>query len=338
MNILFTCAGRRNYLINYFKEALEGQGLVIAADMLRTAPAMVAANKAFVVPSVYDDSYVERILEICVNEKVDVVVSLNDLELPILSGSFSRFKLVSTMLLISNENVIDTCFDKIKTIELASSIGILTPKTFTSFKEAKDAIDEGILTFPLVVKPRWGSASMGLEFPDSIKELELAFELLSLRIHKTMLGKASAQDIDRAILIQEKIQGIEYGLDILNDFNGKTEQVYVKEKLAMRSGETDKAILRNHNELENIGFVIGNKLGHIGNLDCDIFESDGKYYLIELNPRFGGGYPFTHMSGGNYVAAIVAWLKGERYDFSNFKKDYDYIYAKSESIIGIGNV
>ena len=95
-------------------------------------------------------------------------------------------------------------------------------------------------------------------------------------------------------------------------------------------------MFRNIPDLEETGFRIGEALGHICNLDCDIFESGGRFYLLEMNPRFGGGYPFSHMAGANYPAAIVAWLEGRDFDFSQFNKEYDQPFAKFDSLIRVG--
>ena len=104
--------------------------------------------------------------------------------------------------------------------------------------------------------------------------VNLAYGLASLKISHSILAEASKQDQEKSVLIQQMIPGTEYGLDILNDFTGRTVQVYVKEKLAMRAGETDKSVLRDRPELEEIGWQVGQSLGHIGNVDCDIFEKD----------------------------------------------------------------
>jgi carbamoyl-phosphate synthase large subunit len=335
MNILFTCAGRRNYLLNFFKEELKGEGLVMAADMQLFAPAMAVADKKFILEAVYAEGYIDSLLKICTENKVNALISLNDLELPLLSARKVEFEKIGTKVIVADMSAIDIAFDKKKTVEFANSIGVKTPKTFTNFNDALKALEKGDLSFPLVVKPRWGSASIGLEFPTNQEELELVYRLLSLRLSRTMLAEASKSDFNNAILIQEKIDGIEYGVDVLNDFEGNTQQVYVKEKLAMRAGETDKSALRNKPEIEDMGFMIGNALKHIGNLDCDVFENDGEYYLLELNPRFGGGYPFTHYSGGNYVKAIISWLKGDEFDFSTFQRRYDAIFSKCDTLIQV---
>lgn len=335
MNILFTCAGRRNYLIEYFKNIIGESGKVIAADMQLSAPSMAIADRAIVVPAVYDDDYISHILDICKKEKVDAVFSLNDLELPILSAAESAFKAMNVKVVISSDKVIDICFDKWNTVSFAQSIGLNIPKTYISLETAKEALSSGNLNFPLVVKPRWGSASIGIEFPIDMRELELAYELLTLRLFRSSLADASMNDTGHAILIQEKIEGTEYGVDVLNNFDGQPAQVYVKEKLAMRAGETDKSVLRNKPGIEEMGLKIGKELGHIGNLDCDIFEKDGKYYLLEMNPRFGGGYPFTHNAGGNYPAALVAWLEGKEFDFSTFTRNYDQVFSKCDTLIPV---
>jgi carbamoyl-phosphate synthase large subunit len=280
MNILFTCAGRRNYLLNFFKEELKGDGITIAADMQISAPAMAEADKKFIVSEIYSEGYIDVILDICKNENVNALISFNDLELPLLSKRKNEFDKLGVKLLVSDVDVINICFDKIKTVEFAKDIGVLTPKTYTSLTLAKEALITGDLKFPLVVKPRWGSASIGLEFPVNFQELDLSFELLKMRLSRTILAEASKIDLENAILIQEKIQGKEYGVDILNNFKAETIEVYVKEKLSMRAGETDKSVLRDKPEIRDMGFKIGKSLKHIANCDCDIFQADGKLYLL----------------------------------------------------------
>ena len=337
MNILFSCAGRRNYLLHYFKQALIYQGRIIATDMQSSAPALAVADKAYLVPGVYEVGYVDELLAICKKEGIRALISLNDLELPILAAEKEKFKAIGTNILISAQEVIDICFDKWRTHKFtnAHKFSFKCPSTYIDFEDAKKAINEGMLKFPLVLKPRWGSASIGIEFPESFKEMELAYELLRMKLDRSILANASRQDRERSILIQSKIQGTEFGLDVLNALTGSPVQVYVKEKLAMRAGETDKAVLRNRPDLESVGFEIGHALGHIGNLDVDVFESDGKFYLLEMNPRFGGGYPFSQMAGADYPAALVSWIEGRDFDFSSFKKVYDQPFSKCDTLIKI---
>ena len=164
MNILFTCAGRRNYLINYFKSALNGHGKVVAVDMQLSAPALVDADVAKVVPSIYDENYISSIIAIVQEQNINAIISLNDLELPILAENKEKLEILGVKVLISPENVIDICFDKWKTYHFFKENGINTPLTFINIATAKKALEKNELKFPLIVKPRWGSASASASF------------------------------------------------------------------------------------------------------------------------------------------------------------------------------
>lgn len=332
MNILFTCAGRRTYLLKYFKEQLGNEGKIIGADMQLTAPALSAADERVLVPAVYDEHYVDALLEICELHHVDVLISLNDLELPILAGKKSLFADIGVQVIVSSPDVIDICFDKLKTSQYVEKLGLKSPKTYPNLAQAQEAIESGELQFPVVIKPRWGSASIGIEFVDNAEDLEIVYKLIRRKIRRGILGEVSQHDED-FILIQESITGKEYGLDIINDLDGNNVAVTVKQKLAMRAGETDKATTVDNEELKHIGEVLGSNLRHIGNMDCDILEMDGKYYVLELNPRFGGGFPFSYEAGVNLPKAIIHWVKGEAFDNSELVPKYGLTFAKCDYLV-----
>ena len=335
MNILFTCAGRRNYLINYFKDALVGKGKVFATDMQLTAPALVDADVAIQVPAIYAETYIASLKAIIKEHSIDAVISLNDLELPILSQEKLAIEALGAKVIVSSEEVIKVAFDKWKTVNFLKTIGLKSPKTYIDLVEAKKAIQVGDLKFPLVIKPRWGSASIGIDFPENMEELELAYQLQKIRLGRTILAEASKEDFDHAILIQEKIPGAEYGMDVLNDFDGNYQGTFVRQKLSMRSGETDKAISVIDHRFEEVGRRIGEQLKHIGNLDCDVFEHQGELYVLELNPRFGGGYPFSHEAGMNTAAAYISWLEGGKGidGFNAYKKDI--MFSKCDRLLKV---
>ena len=336
MNILFTCAGRRTYLLKYFREQMGDKDKIIAADMQLTAPALSVADVRVMVPAVYDEHYVEALHQICEMHNVDVLISLNDLELPILAENKLSFENIGVNVLVSSSEVIDICFDKLKTADFITSIGLKSPKTYRNLESATQAILDGELKFPVVIKPRWGSASIGIEFVDNIDDLRIVYELIRRKTSKGMLGEVSQLD-DDFILIQEKITGKEYGLDIINDLEGNNVAVAVKQKLSMRAGETDKATTVDNPELHRIGEVIGRKLAHIGNLDCDILEMGGEYYILELNPRFGGGFPFSYEAGVNLPKAIINWIEGKDFDIRELEPVYGLTFAKCDYLVDMSS-
>ncbi len=334
MNILFTCAGRRTYLLKYFKENLSSVDKIIATDMQLSAPALQVADVRLQVPAVYAEDYVERTLDICREYKIDALISLNDLELPILAENKAQFEKLGVKVIVSSPEVIDICFDKYKTAQWVESIGLKSPKTYVCLADAKKALVDGEISFPLFMKPRWGSGSIGLESIADMEGLDIYYNLLMKKIKKTILATASVGD--EYIMIQEKLTGSEFGLDIMNDLNGNNVGVSVKQKLAMRAGETDKAITRDLPEVREMGRRIGENLEHIGNLDVDIMQrANGDYCVLELNPRFGGGFPFSYEAGVNLPKAIIEWIKGNTVNPSILQPEYGKMFAKNDYLMEI---
>ena len=184
------------------------------------------------------------------------------------------------------------------------------------------------------MKPRWGSGSIGLESIADMEELDTYYHLLMKKIKKTILATASVGD--EYIMIQEKLTGKEFGLDIMNDLEGNNVAVSVKQKLAMRAGETDKAITLDLPEVREIGKKIGSALKHIGNLDVDVMQNEkGEYCVLELNPRFGGGFPFSYEAGVNMPKAIIEWVKGNKVDAAILQPEYGKMFAKNDYLMEI---
>lgn len=334
MNILFTCAGRRTYLLKYFKENMSAEDKVVATDMQLSAPALQAADVKLQVPAVYDPKYIDITLNICKEQKINALISLNDLELPILAENKAKFEALGVTVIVSDPEVIDIAFDKYKTAQWVESIGLNAPKTYVTLTSAKEALAKGEIAFPLFMKPRWGSGSIGLETIDDMEELDIYYHLLMKKIKKTILATASVGD--EYIMIQEKLTGQEYGLDVMNDLEGNNVAVSVKQKLAMRAGETDKAITVDLPEVREMGATIGRNLKHIGNLDVDIMQrANGDYCVLELNPRFGGGYPFSYEAGVNMPKAIIQWVKGEKVDAGILKPEIGRLFAKNDYLMEI---
>ena len=319
MNILLTCIGRRNHTVDVFKRAVKGIGGVFACDCCAEAPALRVADRAFVVPPAKDRRYVEALLEICEAHEVGLVIPALEHELPLLSSQRSRFERVGTQIMVSKPEVVALCYDKLRTQEFLEGIGIPTPQTYTHPAQARIALNTGLLRFPLVLKPRWGVSSVGLSFPQNEEELNRAYHVTLNQVRRSSFAHASAEDPDRSILIQERIEGEEFGLDIVNDFEGNHMCTSAKRKLRMWAGRTDRAVSVVDPALNELGRRISVHLRHTGVLDCDVLVSEQGAFPIDLNPRLGGGYPFAHLAGANLPAAIVDWARGVATNPANFQ-------------------
>lgn len=151
-----------------------------------------------------------------------------------------------------------------------------------------------------------------------------------------MATLATASVGDEYIMIQKKITGKEYGLDVMNDLEGNNVAVSVKQKLAMRAGETDRAVTVDLPEVREIDHKIGTALKLIGNLDVDVMQNEkGEYCVLELNPRFGGGFPFSYEAGVNLPKAIIEWVKGNEVDVAILQPEYGKMFAKNDYLMEI---
>lgn len=335
MNILLTCAGRRHYLTQYFREFLKGRGLLVGADLSNLASALGGCDRAYITPAVTDPAYLSILIEICNQNSIDYVFSLNDLELQLLADNKKYLhERTAAKFVVSSSSAIRCCSDKFSTFKFCERIGVKTPKTYIDIDSIKAALRAKIIKFPIMIKPRWGSASIGLFKCDNIADLEANFFRCRESISDSALRNHG--DISDAVIAQEFIEGVEFGVDILNSLEGKLIGFAAKQKLAMRSGETDKSVTVSPKPFERIAQLISQHLIHVGNLDCDFIERDGSLYLLEMNPRFGGGYPFTHMAGANHIAQLLS--TAEDRDSNQYSYAINKLYAKCDILVDLSNI
>jgi carbamoyl-phosphate synthase large subunit len=314
MNVLLTGAGRRSYLVHFFQEALGQRGGVIACDASASAPALVRADEQMVVPAMDHPDYFDVLLSICREKRVRLIVSGNDLELAGLARHAPRFRDVGAIPLVASPEVVATCLDKWAAFRWLRARGLSTPKTYLTLADAKVAIARGALQFPVLIKPRWGTSSIGVELVESEHELGLAHQWGKILIRRTILAKLNQAAPEHAFVIQERIDGQEYGMDVVNDLKGNYVATLARRKLAMRAGNTDRAISVAEPRLDRLGKILGQRLGHIGSIDCDVMVTDKDCFVLDINPRLGGGYPFSHTAGANLPAALIAWAEGAEPD------------------------
>lgn len=316
MNILLTSAGRRTYLVEYFKQALNGSGLVHASNSILTYTLM-QADKYVITPNIYDGGYIGILLDYCKKNNIGAIISLFDIDLPVLAQNRQVFTENGIQLVVSDYRVTEICNDKWLTYQFLVNIGIKQTPSFINLAESKQSIADGVVAYPLFIKPRWGMGSIGVYKVCNEEELDVLYKKLHTEIFNTYLKYESEIDKDSCIIIQQAIKGQEYGIEIVNDLNANYVTTMAKKKVAMRSGETDIAEIVDSNPFEAIGKNIAENLKHIANLDVDCFITEnGDIYVLEMNCRFGGQYPFSHLAGANTPQQIVNWLEGKPTDLS----------------------
>jgi carbamoyl-phosphate synthase large subunit len=228
---------------------------------------------------------------------------------------------IGVNVIVADKDKVDICNDKWKTYVFLKENGFDAPVTFLNLEDAREAIANGKMNFPVMVKPRWGMGSLAVYEAENEEELEIFYKKSYRNIMKSYLKYEAVQDDKACVLIQEKISGQEYGMDVINDLDGNYRHAVVKMKYAMRSGETDCAVTVEREDIRDIGARLSRLLKHRGNLDVDILMRGETPCVLEMNARFGGGYPFSHMAGVNLPQAIVNWLKGENVPDSLLKEE-----------------
>lgn len=311
MNILLTSVGRRTYMVNYFKEALIDIGEVHAANSVETY-SMKIADKSVITPLIYDDNYIEFLLSYCIENNIKAVISLFDIDLPVLAKNKIKFAEQGISVIVSDYEFIQICNDKWLTYNSFIKNEFHSPASFLTTEDALAAIENNSLNYPLIIKPRWGMGSIGIFQAENDEELQFFFKKTQGEIAESYLKYESENTPTENVIIQEKLPGSEFGLDVFNDLNGNFLACIPKKKLAMRAGETDAAEIIKNEELIELGKKLSKETRHIGNLDVDCFFKNNQVYILEMNCRFGGQYPFSHLAGVNFPKAIVQMLLGDK--------------------------
>lgn len=336
MNILLTSAGRRSYIVDYFKKA-DGVDNVFASNSTYTI-ALKRADGFFVSPLIYDSNYIPSILEFCKENHVNVVLSLFDIDLLVLSQHAEEFHKNGIELILAPESFIKICNDKYATYQFITSLGLKSPRTFLSVPEVKEAIAKGEVSFPIIVKPRWGMASMGIYKVGNDEELDFFSRKCYKDIFNSYLKYESSMTKDEAIIYQEVLNGKEYGLDVLNDLNGNYIKTFAKQKVTMRSGETDLGRTVDPSPFENVARKISMNSNHHGICSIDCFEKGDEVYVIEMNCRISGHYPLAYLAGFNYPQLVVDWMNGKptNPDLIKFETDLYIIKDLVPTILASG--
>ena len=306
MNILILSAGTRNKIVQYFKREIKDKGRVIATDMSELAPAIYEADKFYIVPSMNDPLYIEKILDICKKEEINALFTLIDPEISLIAKNKQRFLDIGVTALVSGYEQVELAFDKFKMFEYLSKNGLKTAKSYIDKNKFYRELDDGKIKFPVFVKPVKGSASINISKVYSKKEVDLLFDLYD------------------NLMIQEFLDGQEIGADVYIDpISKKVVSIFTKEKIKMRAGETDKSKSFKDEKLFALICKLVEKIGYTYMIDMDIFKINEEYYISEINPRFGGGYPHAYESGVNFPKLIINSLNGMENEnqIGNYKND-----------------
>lgn len=290
-NILISSIGRRYGLVSCFRDSISvrsSSAQVFGIDSGTSAPAAFLATASSRVPRCTDPAFVDAVLEECGRRTVGLLVPTIDTELPIYAAASDRFAQIGVTVCISALSTIQICCDKVSTHRWLVANGFPTVRQ-TDVQTALE--DPAAWKLPLIAKPFNGSASVG------VRRVETRLELESLALTS-------------GYIVQEIAFGREFTVNVYVSREGECVCALPHWRMETRGGEVSKGVTVRDHRLIDLARAVATRLpGAYGPLNVQCFMDDaGAIKIIEINARFGGGYPLAHRAG----ARFTDWLLDER--------------------------
>lgn len=303
MNILITSAGRRVSLLRSFKKELGLRGKIFAADANpKLSAACNMADNYFKLPKVSKlSSFKKTLLEKCLAHNISLIIPTIDTELKILANLKEEFLKHGITILVSSEAFIDKCRDKRVIHEFFNSHDVSVAKEFK-----KDNY-----TLPMFIKPLDGSRSVDTFI---IKKLEDLKDYHFQNSKLMFLEYLDHKEYD------------EYTCDLYYGQDNLLKCVVPRKRIEVRDGEVNKGVTTNNILVPYIKNRLAHIEGAVGCLTAQFFKHKhlDNIYGIEINPRFGGGFPLSYIAGANFPKWIIEeYLEGKKIDdaFDSWKSD-----------------
>ncbi|WP_167199874.1 ATP-grasp domain-containing protein [Brevibacterium pigmentatum] len=339
--VVIGSAGRRLYLIDWFRKAFETlgvEGRVVVTENDETSSSATYGDIGRIMPKYSDPAYETALLDLIVDLEPQLFISVNDYELLHLhvnTDLADRMRQLGVLVPGVSAEWQRGCVDKLRMAQMLTAIGVRTAPTVTG-GDGAGLSALAAYTDDVVVKHRFGSGSSGLAIVSAARAEEAVAESL-LSAPAQSGGEPTADDV----VIQPKLSGTEHGVDIVGALHapGDLAAVLARRKLRMRAGETDKAVTVDPAPFVANSALIAKAAGLTGLIDVDMFlDGEGRSTVIDINPRFGGGYPFVHLAGADVPLYYLAQAMGRDDGFEWSRYEPGVVSAKYESIRVAGRV
>ena len=285
-NILITSVGKRVSLVKFFQKEMKKyhkDSKVYTTEMNpMMSPAAHISDGCFNVSRVTANGYISELLDISLKNSIKIIIPTIDTELIILAKNKELFKSYGISILVSDIDFIETCRDKRNTYQLFDQLGIDYPKL----------INKNSPTFPMFAKPYDGSLSSNLHIINSIEDFTSKIKADEKLIYMELVDKTKYK---------------EYTVDMYYGMDNKVKSIVPRERIEVRAGEINKGITRKNFIVNYLKNRMGYLHGVIGCICIQLFvkEETEDILAIEINPRFGGGYPLSYYAGANYPQKII---------------------------------
>ena len=329
VNLLFTSIGRRVELVRAFRQAfraLQMAGNIVGVDIDPLAPALRLVDKPYIVPRLSSSDYIPTLIDICSQERIDIVLPLIDPDIAVLAGARKHFEEIGTRLAVVSVEAARIAADKWLTADFFQRLELATPRSW--LPEQLDTLHP---EYPLFIKPREGSAAQDTFVVKNARELAFFVDY----VHKP--------------IIQEYLPGPEITNDVICDLKGQVFGVVSRQRLGVRSGEVTKGVTIYNRAIHDACVKIATALPAVGPITVQCMMKEGRPYFTEINARLGGGIPLGIAAGADsprWLLASAAGLPIEipspgtytaglymtRFDDSFFLTEEDYASTSSRRL------
>lgn len=314
-NILITSVGKRVSLVRIFQEALRKlslQAKVYTTDMKpEMAPAGFVSDGCFKVPRVTDDNYINRLIDICYTNNIGLIIPTIDTELALLAENKSLLREKGVEVIVSSTDFVCACRDKRKTSALFQQLDICIPEIRDKYHPK----------FPLFAKPYDGSLSKDIYVIRNSEELTP--EIMQ---HPKLIFM---EYID-------KTQYKEFTVDMYYGKDNKVKAIIPRERVEIRAGEINKGYTRKNYLVPFLKERMNYIPGVVGCICMQLFynEMTHKVFGIEINPRFGGGYPLSYYAGANFAEYLLReYFLNESLSYTDSWKDNTLMLRYDSEVI-----
>ncbi|MGN6387809.1 MAG: ATP-grasp domain-containing protein [Verrucomicrobiota bacterium] len=292
MNILISSAGRRVELLRCFQADASELGIKLVVFATDARPEMSAAcqlsEHAVAVPRCDSPEFIPKLLEICEENKISLLIPTIDTELQQLAECKNKFLKFGTRIAISEPDTIKLCRNKDLTASQLAAHGLPVPRTL-----ALENLTGSELRYPIVLKPRGGSSSK---------------EIIRLNSEHDFIRLSPGL---KNYIAQECCCGPEYTVNLFFDEAHQLRVAVPHLRMETRSGEVSKGRTERHHGLIQLAERLGTTLpGAFGPLCFQAIVTETGPVIFEINARFGGGYPLAHRAGARFSKWLLEWASG----------------------------
>jgi carbamoyl-phosphate synthase large subunit len=285
---IISTIGKRGYLARYLREASPRGSRVVGTGNDPRTVGFVACDQAYELPAIAEDRYPEAVLEVCRKEGVTAALCASDLDVPVIAGLRNRMEAMGIACFVPDYATAIRFLDKWETAKYLNDHAFDTPDTYVDLDEAVSAMG-----FPIVIKPRCGSASAGFAI-----------------VHDERTARTQWAGTSMPIA-QRYVVGRQINVEACSDTRGNLLSMCSWIRHSSVSGETLLAETVRHEAALRIVRRLLEASPVPGPVDVDLIDTGGIVYVLELNTRFGGGYPVSHLAGADFPGAMVASLSGD---------------------------